>query len=112
VSATVYSLPHIAGSAFALTLSTETSPISIAGEPDLDVFDWGVELVLMGKSTRVVVPGVWLSSVGPTWSISFGQDNTAAWTVGTHDVRLAFTSPEASGRRFEQAANLVLEVTR
>jgi hypothetical protein len=109
---TTYALPHIAGSAFALTLSTETSPISIAGEPDLDIADWGVELVLVGRDTRVTIPGQWISSADPVWTVTFGQDNTTAWPVDDHEVRLAFTSPEAPARRFEQIANLVLKVTR
>ena len=108
----IQALPHIAGSAFALTLSATTSPISIAGEPDPDVGDWGVELVLVGRSSRLVIPGQWVSSAAPEWSLTFGEDNTTAWPIGDHLVRLAFTSPEAESRRFEQAANLVLEVTR
>lgn len=108
----IYSLPHIAGSAFALTLSAETSPISIAGEPDLDTADWGVELVLVRAGSRVVIPGAWVSSAAPAWSVTFGQDNTAAWPVGDHEVRLAFTSPEAVARRFEQTSDLLLVVSR
>jgi hypothetical protein len=109
---TIHTIAHVAGSAFALHLSTTTSPISIAGVPDPEVGDWAIELVLKGRTQRLVVPGAWVTSAAPEWAVACGVDDTTAWPVGDYAVRIAYVSPEAPSRRFEMPTNLVLEVTR
>jgi len=107
----IKAIAHVAGSAFALSISTETAPIDIPGEPSPDLATWGVAVMLKGRTFAVEIPGVWVSSVTP-WTLNFTHDNTTPWPVGDYEVRLAFTAPDDSGRKFIQPMGLVVEVTR
>lgn len=104
-------LPHIAGSAFALTLTTETPPVSVADEESPDLTEWGTELILAGRDHKVTISGVWISAVTP-WSISFTEANSTPWPVGDYEARLAYVAPGDDGRRFIHPLGLVIEVTR
>lgn len=108
---TTSTLPHIAGSAFALVLSSDTCPISDPTAAPIDTAAWGIELELVGTPHRVPIPGVWLASLSP-WTLSFSRPDTTAWPAGSYEVRLIYISPEATPRRFVQPLGLVLEVTR
>ena len=109
---TTPSIPHIAGSAFGLMLESETCPISDPTLEPVDTADWGVELVLVGRASRLTIPGVWVSSLSP-WVCTFAVTETTAWPVGDHEVRLAYLAPgDAPRTRYEQKANLVVEVSR
>jgi len=101
-------MTHISGDALSLVLSSDTSPITEAGEPLADVTGWGVQLILIRDSVPdVVVTGSWLDVVAPTWRMLF---ENAAFTLasGVYSVRLKFTAPDE--RTFTRETDLFFTV--
>lgn len=105
-------MQHIAGSSFGMLLNAVDCPIADPTLTPLDTADWGIELVLVGRTYRHTITGVWLSSFEP-WTLSFQEAETVAWPPGEYEVRLAYTTPAGeTPRRFEQPVNMIVEVVR
>ena len=99
-------LSHIVGSAFSVELIADASPITEGGAPVSNVAVWGVALVLVSDTARVVVAGSWLDA--GAWTMLFEQSDTSAWRAGGYAVRLRYTAPDL--RVFEEETGLIMEV--